>query len=132
MCGTLCRCGLRSFLGGRSFGTVCSRVATTARGARCAGRLGHMQAAAGIDLDAAHFVPGAQLGERNAEAIGDGDQRIAPARGVKQHVRGRRGNRSERDGERFDALQAGCGAQFVGVGEFTFRDVELVSGCRLR
>jgi len=47
-----------------------------------------METAAGLNLDAGHFVPCAKLGERNAEAISDGDEGIAFAGDVKHHARG--------------------------------------------
>lgn len=90
---------------------------TAARCVRCAGRLGNVETAAGLNLDARHFVPGAELGERDAEAIGNGDQRIAFARDVKHHVRGGDGDRSEGNGESFDALEAIGRVELIGVGK---------------
>ena len=48
-----------------------------------------MKAAARVDLDAGggELVPAAKLGERYAEAIGNGDQGVAAARGVVDGVR---------------------------------------------
>ena len=99
---------------------------TVARCMRCAGRLGDVETAAGLNLDAGHSVPGAQLGERDAEVIGNGDQRIASARDVKHHVRGGDGDRSEGNGERFDALEAVCRAELIGFSKLGLRDAELV------
>ena len=65
-----------------------------------------MQAAAGFDFDAGNLVPAAQLIERDAEAIRDGDQRIAPAHGVEPGVRGGRGGRRHRNHQRLDAREA--------------------------
>ncbi len=62
--------------------------------------------AAGRDADAAEVIPCAQLGERDAEAIGDGDERIAAAGSVHHGARGGLGRRRNGHGERFDAVQA--------------------------
>ena len=63
------------------------------RGGTCAdhaGRLGHMQTAAGLDPDAGEIIPAAQFGERNAKAVGDRDKRVATAHSVEHAVCGGR------------------------------------------
>ena len=84
-----------------------------------------MQSAPGLDLDAGHLVPAAQVGERDAEAVRDGDECVALARHIKQHVCGR-GHRGKRNGESFNALQAGRVRQLIGVCEPLFAHVELM------
>ena len=76
-----------------------------------------MKAAAWIDPCSSHVIPEAQLGQGDAESIGDGDQRIAPARGVENHVGRWRGDGGDGNDESFEALQAVAGVQLVGVGE---------------
>jgi hypothetical protein len=49
-------------------------------------RLGDVETATWIHSGAGNVIPEAQLGERDAESVGDGDQRVAPARRVKNHV----------------------------------------------
>ncbi len=65
-------------------------VATVAAAGADHGGFGNMQAAACGDLDTAtggEFVPAAELGQRDTESVGDGDQSIAAAGGVVDGVR---------------------------------------------
>ena len=79
------------------------------------GGLGHMQAAARLDPDAGgDSVPAAQLAQRDAEAVGDGDQRIAPAHGVEPGARKRLGDRRHRNHQRLDARDAVGWTELIG------------------
>ena len=60
----------------------------------------------GSTLMPVDVVPAPQLAQRDAEAVGDGDQRIAPARGVEQRVQRRRSDRGHRNHQRLDTLNA--------------------------
>ena len=88
-CGGCCRSSLsmrapdRAGAGRREELRRCAALACTDH----VRRLGHMQPAARRNLDAGEVVPAPQLAERDAEAVGDGDQRIAPARGVEHAAR---------------------------------------------
>ena len=76
--------------GGRGAGHFASAadpalcVATVAAAGADQGGFGNVKAAAGVDLDAGgrKFVPAAELGEGDAESVGDGDQGVAAAGGV--------------------------------------------------
>ena len=66
---------------------------------------GYAKPAARFDLDAGQLVPAPQLSERNAEAICNGDQRIAAAHGVEPRVRGRRKRRRNRHHQSLQRLR---------------------------
>jgi len=59
----------------------------------------------------------AELIQRDAEAVGDGDQRLALAHGVKLCARRGRGGRRHRHDQRLDSFDAIGGAQLIGRGQ---------------
>ena len=78
------------FVGGGGGAGLALSVATVAAASSDHGGFGNMQAAACGDLDTAtggEFVPAAELGQRDTESVGDGDQSIAAAGGVVYGVR---------------------------------------------
>ena len=91
-------------------------------GAQSSGRIGHMQAAARFHFYTGDSVPAAQLTQRDAEAVGDGDQCLAFANGIEQRTR-RRG-RGRRNGNH----QSLNPSESVG----TVAGGELVGRCQLR
>src|SRR5258708_39318931 len=85
----------------------CRRSAAMAAASaiNCCG-FGPVETAACIHLDggAAELVPASQLAEGDAEAIGDGDQRVTPPSGVDDGVSSRRRGWGDRDDERFHSI----------------------------
>ena len=99
-------------------------VASVAAAGADHGGFGDMEAAACRDLDAGggKFVPAAELGEGDAEAVGDGDQGVAAAGGVVDGVRRGGGSRGDGHDERLDAVELGGLIQLIGFGERRNRD----------
>ena len=86
-------------------------------------RLGYTEAAAGLDLDAGgDAVPAPQLAERDAEAVGDGDQRIAAADGVEPGADDALGRRRDGHGEGLEAGDAVSRVEMVGRGQVRDRN----------
>ena len=100
-------------------------AAMTAAWRRARDGLGHMQAAARLNLDAGDPVPAPQLVQRDAETVGDGDQGIAPAHGIELHVRRGRGGRGTGTTSASIALEAVAGAQMIGRGQLRLRHAVL-------
>ena len=70
------------------------------------GGIGDTQPLPCLDFDAGDFVPVAKVSQRDAEAIGDCHQRLAPTRGLETHMSRWFGGLSGWNHERFDTLDA--------------------------
>ena len=94
----------------------------TARRDERGGWLGYMDATAGDDFDtgASEMVPATELGERDAESIGDGDQSVAATSGIEDHSGGGCSWRRLGNDKGLEALDGLAGADLVGGGEFRF------------
>ncbi len=87
------------------------------RDRRC-GRLGHVDAAAGgnFDIGAGDMIPAAEVGKRDAEAIGDGHQSVAAAGSVKDHAGGGGCTGRLRNDDGIEALERTSAVKLVGRG----------------
>ena len=87
---------------------------------RWGGGLGHVEAAGGdnFDVGAGEMVPTAEVGEGDAETVGDGDQRVAAPGGVEDHARGGGGWGRLGDDQCIEALERTTGVKLVVGGQF--------------
>ncbi len=66
------------------------------------------------DAGADRMIPATQVFKRYAEAICDGDERIAAARAIDLSMRCRRGHWSNGNDERIDVVESVVGVELIG------------------
>jgi len=69
------------------------------------------------------MIPAAQLLDRDAEAVGDGDQRVAVPRAVQGAAQRAGFGGGQRDDQGIDAVQIGVGLELIDERQFRDRDV---------
>jgi len=86
-----------------------------------------MDAATGNDFGicTGEMIPAAEIGERDAESVGDGYKRVAATGGVKDHARGCGGWRRLWNDQCIESLKRLGGMNLIGGGELGFGDTEL-------